>query len=237
MPRHRAQAEREVWHLRELADRDSVELLLICGNHDTEISALQSLNLLGGRVVVTHGHALHPGVAPWTQAGRPMAKMSNTLLADQPEHQASCMASRLEFARRVASDGFTLDPSTQREGGLRLRDMLTHPWHAAKVLQYWRSAPGLASAFAERYCPQAQALIVGHSHRQGIWRRKGRVVINTGCYSFPGRPRAVVVEGESLAVHDVLLTPRGFVLSHAARWQMSLAAEAATKTTPRERAA
>ncbi|MEM9415219.1 MAG: hypothetical protein AAGA29_07070 [Planctomycetota bacterium] len=235
MPKHREQAERELWHLRELADRDSVELVLVCGNHDAHISDIQSLGLLGGRVRVTHGHALHPGIAPWTPAGAPMAKMSNEQLAALPSEAAACLESRLSVAQRVAADGFHLDPSTQRDGGLRLRDMVSHPWYAAKVVQYWLGAPRMASAFAERYCPEARVLIVGHSHRHGVWRRKGRTIINTGCYGFPGRPRAVVVEGESLAVHDVLHTPRGYVLSHAARWGMSL--EASAKMRERGRAA
>ncbi|XAL98634.1 hypothetical protein OT109_13725 [Phycisphaeraceae bacterium D3-23] len=237
MPRHREQAERELWHLRELADRDSVELVLICGNHDAHVSELQSLALLNGRVRVTHGHALHPGIAPWTPAGAPMAKMSNEQLAALPSESAACLDSRLSVAQRVAAEGFALDPSTQRDGGLRLRDLATHPWYAAKVVQYWLNAPRMASDFAERYCPEARVLIVGHSHRHGIWRRKGRTIINTGCYGFPGRPRAVVVEGETLAVHDVLLTPRGYVLSHAARWGMSLGEARTSRERLRERAA
>ncbi|MFI4860829.1 MAG: hypothetical protein ACIAXF_09135 [Phycisphaerales bacterium JB063] len=237
MPRHCKQAERELWHLRELAGRDQVELVLICGNHDAHVSDTHALSMLDGRVLVTHGHALHPGIAPWTSAGKPMAKMTHDHLAALPAQSAACLDTRLQVAQRVASEGFTLDPSTQREGGLGLRDMITHPWYAAKVLQYWFDAPRLASTFAERYCPEARVLVVGHSHRQGIWHRKGRTIINTGCYTFPSKPRAVVVERDTLAVHDVLLTPRGYVLSHSARWTKAVGRQGQGHDRLRERAA
>lgn len=237
MPRHRALAEREVWRLRELADRDGIELVLVCGNHDASISETQSLTLMDGRVLVMHGHALHPGIAPWTPAGRPMAVMSRALAAGLEHDRLDCIETRLAHARQVAAEGFHLDPSTQRDGGLRVRDLLVHPWYALRVLHYWQAAPRLATAFMSRYAPQAQVLIVGHSHRQGVWRRGGRTVINTGCFGFPGRPRAVATHGETLSVYEIAMAGLGCALGDAPKFEMTLPSKRGAEGLPRERAA
>src|SRR5690606_41113795 len=44
---------------------------------------------------------------------------------------------------------------------------------------------------------------LGHAHRPGIWRRHGRVLINTGSFSLPGRPRGVLIDSEKLSVRTI----------------------------------
>jgi len=224
MPRLREVSERAVWRLREMADADGVELCLVCGNHDTDISETQHLTLMGGRVLVMHGHALHPGVAPWTRAGKAMSRLTQSAMAQTPEELARCIDERLRQAREVAAEGFALDPTTHRVRGMRLLDMCRRPQDAVRALHYWWSVPAMASAFAQRYCPKVEVFVLGHSHRQGVWCHGGRTVINTGCYAFPGRPRAVVVSGTTLEVHDVRRTPAGCELAAEARRSVTLPA-------------
>ena len=222
MPWLRAAAEREVWRLREWTAADGVEMTLLCGNHDAHISDRQHLTLMDGRVLVMHGHAIHPAVAPWTRVAKAMAQMTRAGFADMPAQRLGCIDHRLALAQSVACEGFGLDPLTRKPQGPRPMDILVKPCHVAKVLRFWWAAPRLAAEFAQQYCPQAQAVVVGHSHRQGIWRRGGRTVLNTGSFGFPGRPRAIVAEGTTLEVVDVLQKGVACVLSKRARFRLEL---------------
>ncbi|MHC4948927.1 MAG: hypothetical protein ACYTG1_11800, partial [Planctomycetota bacterium] len=49
----------------------------------------------------------------------------------------------------------------------------------------------------------ATFVLLGHTHHAGIWPLRGRVIINTGSFVFPGRPRAAVLEGNALSVHRI----------------------------------
>jgi predicted phosphodiesterase len=237
MPRVRAAAERAVDELRAMASADGVRLTLVCGNHDAHISDTQHLTLMDGRVLVMHGHALHPGIAPWTRAAGPMARMTRDGLVKTPAALADCLDHRLALARRVAFDGFGLDPTTHTERGIRPWDVISKPMDALRVLAFWRAVPGLAAGFLERYAPEARVIVMGHSHRQGLWRRGGRTVMNTGSFGFPGRPRAVVAEGQTLTMHDVRQAGGVCTLASRERCRVTLPARRTAPARPRERAA
>jgi hypothetical protein len=78
--------------------------------------------------------------------------------------------------------------------------MLRLPLAPAQLLNYWREAPGMTAAFVRQFAPQARFIILGHTHWSGLWTIDGRVVINTGAFRFPGRPRMVRIEQDTLSV-------------------------------------
>ena len=45
--------------------------------------------------------------------------------------------------------------------------------------------------------------MAGHTHRSGVWRTGGRVVINTGGFTPLAHPLAVELEGEVLTVRRI----------------------------------
>ena len=47
----------------------------------------------------------------------------------------------------------------------------------------------------------------GHSHRAGAWLVRGRLVLNTGSFTFPGQPHAVTIDRDEVAL--VPLARRG----------------------------
>jgi len=80
-------------------------------------------------------------------------------------------------------------------------DTIWPPQRAYLMFKAWREAPGRASALARRHRPRAQCVVIGHTHRPGVWRTAAGVsVINNGsfCRPFGGmvteiRPGAVRV--------------------------------------------
>ncbi len=227
-PRHRSTAARQMLRLLDLCEADGVAVTVLSGNHDPYLSDVRHLSLAGGSVFVTHGDALHPSIAPWCAgAGRIRRAHDRAWAALDPEARGD-LVHRLRVSQHAALAEWTERESTARTS---LRRILLQPWMVARVLWYWRVAPDLAARFAADHAPHARYFVFGHSHHPGIWKRGALTVINTGCFGFPGRPRAVVVENGRLLVFPVLRDKGRYVFADQpiARYDLP---DAATDETP-----
>ncbi len=210
--RSRADAAREVAELQRLCEEDGVELLPISGNHDAYLTDRRHLELCDGRVLVTHGDALHPAIAPWARGAAAMREavlkgigrvLRERGLPDDPARLS--LAERLDIVQHVAHSQFV---ACEAEGTHGLAEVLMRPDRVALMAWYWRNQPDLAAAFLEALAPQAEVLIFGHSHRPGVWQRSGRTIMNTGSFALPARPRAVLVIGDELRMHRIVRPTR-----------------------------
>jgi len=92
--------------------------------------------------------------------------------------------------------------------------LMRHPMAICQVLKYWYEYPRRAYEFVRQYNSLVRFVITGHTHRQGIWNIGDMTLINTGCYGFPGKPRAVLIENNSLSVVSLERTGEGWRLSN-----------------------
>lgn len=190
----RARAELE--HLRQMCLRAGTALRCLEGNHDLGVSQERHALLAEGRVLVTHGDAFDPCVAPWSPWAGDARAAVERVLATFPEAERA--SSRAIFAAaRAAAECEWSDPIRARKHagawGLLLR-----PHAILMILRYWQRYPRLAAAFAAGCAPASQVVVCGHSHRPGIWRIDGRTVLNTGHFEFPARPFAVRVVADQI---------------------------------------
>lgn len=206
IPWLRAAAVRELDRLEDLTRRDGVSLTLVSGNHDAYLTDRRCLELAGGRVLVMHGDALHPAVAPWTRSGKAMRKLTERALADADPAERESLHTRLSIAQHVGHSEFLEEYVLSSRGAGGIWHALRRPWEVPRVVAYWRREPEMAMRFIERYSPGTRVLIIGHSHRAGVWRRGDRTIINTGAFSFPGRPWCAVVSEGDLSVHRLVKT-------------------------------
>lgn len=222
VPDLRARAARRLDRLRDLVEARGAELVLLSGNHDAFLSERRQLTLLGGRVLVTHGDVLHPAVAPWASGAAAMARDTRRRLAEwEAEHgEPPDAETRLEVARHVSHSEFLRLGHGEVISPLRRLAWWTlRPGRFLAVLNYWRTAPALAAAFAREAEPRASVVVFGHSHRAGSWRERGCHVLNTGAFTWPGKPHAVVVEGAGLGFHRVVSSSAGFELDPRALYR------------------
>jgi len=219
--RYRENAAIELARLREVCLVRGTKLELLAGNHDPYIGP-RVLTLASNRILVTHGDALHPALAPWSRAAR---VMRNTFLETFErerltlgDHEARFAAARAAAVAEWKFEGAGASHSTAMR-------MLLRPIAAAKVLHYWWNYTTLVNEFARDYLPTAQTIVVGHSHRANMKQIDGRTIVNTGAYSFPGVPHALLLEGEQLSFHRLRMDRFRYRLSAApsARWQLSAA--------------
>ncbi|MFK7961277.1 MAG: metallophosphoesterase family protein [Phycisphaerales bacterium] len=229
-PHARARAARMVCRLQDLCDADGVELLVISGNHDPLLTDVRDMDLCDGSIYLTHGDVLHPAISPWTTHAaelehwnrRALAMLSKQAKAGAKSDAESRLAAAQHAAHAVAishADDADERARTRRadapdERSPSRRQRLTRQARTAAVAMWsWHTLPRRAAEFMIEFRPQARFFVFGHMHRQGIWRFGERVVINTGSYGLPGKPRAVVLKGDRLAVHAIQRTNDGHSLS------------------------
>lgn len=201
VPWLRGAAVRQLDRLEQLTRQDGVRLTLISGNHDAYLTDRRCMQLAHGRILIMHGDALHPAVAPWTRSAK--------LLAQRTEHEianamADDLATRLDITQHIGHSEFLKEYVLSSLGESTARRILARPIEVPQVLWYWRREPQLACAFMQRYAPKAKVLIVGHSHRRAHWQRDGRTIINTGAFMFPGKPQCVIHSGDTISVHRII---------------------------------
>ncbi|MEM1356252.1 MAG: metallophosphoesterase [Planctomycetota bacterium] len=211
MPSCRAAGARAVDTLQDAADRDGVALTLISGNHDAYLSDLRYLYLLEGRVLLTHGDVLHPTIVPWTSHATVLAEQHAEAMARATPTQRGCMDFRHDLSQRLSYRERMGIRADGKDPGLnKLHNALLHPIKVAQVLAYWRSIPALVHRLVEQCAPGVEMVVLGHTHRQGVWNKHGRSILNCGSFDRPGRPRAVVVEGRTVSMHRIKWSGQAF---------------------------
>ncbi|MDY7110622.1 MAG: metallophosphoesterase family protein [Planctomycetota bacterium] len=203
-PKHWTVAARQTLRLFDLCESDGVDLTLLSGNHDPFITDLRHLHLAGGAVFVTHGDVLHPAVSPWSPAaGRMRAANEAALAALEPEQRGDLEA-RLSATQHAAyAEWHDIQRLAEEARHSTITGMLIRPWALLKVIAYWNAFPPLAAEFAAEHAPAARFVVLGHTHRAGVWEFDDRIIINTGSFGFPGTPRAVLVEDGTLSVWGI----------------------------------
>jgi predicted phosphodiesterase len=201
-PKWRARAARQVLLIEEFCQRDGVQLEVLSGNHDPQLSDRRHLSLFGGALFVTHGDALHPAISPWNSYAGQLRQMHDRALASLVPTERAELQSELAAAQHASHLKWEDLAAHEQPLGMA-RKLLKLPPTASRVLWYWLTMPERAAAFADRHAPAARFFVFGHYHRSGVWRRRGRTIINTGAFGGFLPPCAVVVEAGRLQVYRI----------------------------------
>ncbi len=193
-PTHWSIAARQVLQLHDLCEADGVELTMLSGNHDPYLTDQRHLELAGGSVFITHGDVLHPAIAPWSPRAGIMRDAHQRAIAAIPEHERDRLDTRLkvsQFASHIEWSDMAHEAAKSS-----IPQMLMRPWSIPQVLIYWWQFPRLAANFLRQHAPLAKVGVFGHTHRAGLWTIDDRLIINTGAFGFPGKPRAVTIDNQ-----------------------------------------
>ena len=185
-PAHTARGRADV---ADFVAQAGVPVTFLTGNHDPDFSEEHSLELAGGEVFAIHGDVLFDCIVPWGRDAEPIRRLVQAGLAELPPGADRELEARLGVFRRVAA---SLQQRHQAERNpvkytyRLLTDTIWPPLSALNMVRAWRDLPGLAAGLARTHRPRARYILVGHTHRPGVWEtRSGVVVINTGSFSPP----------------------------------------------------
>jgi UDP-2,3-diacylglucosamine pyrophosphatase LpxH len=204
---NRENAQEQLDGLANACLRAGARPVFLNGNHDPVISSASHLDLCDGAVLVTHGDILFHEIAPWSREAKLVGPEHSRTLRKLSAEAHSDFEERLVACKRAS---LALELHEPRSSGRRLaRTALVvreawPPWRVLQILRYWMQVPGQAARLAEEFRPQAQFVILGHSHRAGMWKRGPRVIINTGSFMPLAAIRAVRLESDHLEFQRVL---------------------------------
>lgn len=188
---------------------------VVTGNHDADLSTLHHLELLGGLVLITHGEVLFDELVPWSRELPKIREFYRMELAALPAAAREAPAERLAAGKRACVRlELSEDPHPCHPWGRsqRTRRIFWPPRRTLAMFKAWRELPGRAAAFASQFRPGARFIIVGHTHRPGVWIRPDIVVINTGSFTPPFGCYAVDVAVAQIVVRKVRRSGGHFVL-------------------------
>lgn len=195
----RERSREKLDELRDLCARLGVEAHFLSGNHDPGWPGPGWLELAGGRIVVTHGDAVFWQGSPWSRERYAREDQLEELWREHLIRKDDA-GERLRLAREVARTLRADSIPCGRSLPCRIHDALDPPRRGLEILRVWLTQADAIAGFAERYFPSAEVMVVGHFHRAGVWRRGGRLVVNSGAFLRPHAARWVEWSGDYLRV-------------------------------------
>jgi len=188
----------------------------INGNHDPAVSKVDHLDLMDGRILVTHGDILFLGVAPWSRQALAYRRIHLRALANLGPDALMNFEKRLLAAKRTSIKLQLIErPVTEHAKAAKLRVLIQQFWPPHRpfmILGAWLQTPTLAARLCDLFRPNARYVIVGHTHYPGFWKRGPVTVINTGSYVLHFGALAVLLDGESIEIRKVIKQKDGFAL-------------------------
>jgi predicted phosphodiesterase len=188
----------------------------INGNHDPAVSKVDHLDLMDGRILVTHGDILFLGVAPWSRQALAYRRIHLRALANLGPDALMNFEKRLLAAKRTSIKLQLIErPVTEHAKAAKLRVLIQQFWPPHRpfmILGAWLQTPTLAARLCDLFRPNARYVIVGHTHYPGFWKRGPVTVINTGSYVLHFGALAVLLDGESIEIRKVIKQKEGFAL-------------------------
>jgi hypothetical protein len=145
-------------------------------------------------------------LVPWSRELPQISRLFREQLAAMAPAQREDPGERLAACKRACAKlRLHHDPHPR---SLLQRVLLTTrifwpPQCTLAMIRAWHELPDRAAAFAREFRPGSRFVVVGHTHRPGVWKRSGSVVINTGSFRPPFGCYAVDVSPEWVVVRQV----------------------------------
>ena len=210
-----ARRQEVLGRLRKSCDRHQARAVFLAGNSDSALTHRKHLAMMGQRVLVTHGDAVFPDLSPWRRIAGMIGKQRQYMLQDMDPSQRDSLEGQLISAHAVMRK---LQLSAKANTGGRLSTPpRERPWWRENpaglkaILRAWRQGPKLAARFCRRFAPKAQVIVMGHTHRSGVWRIEGKTVVNTGSFGRFGRPAVVSLDRGWVVVRRISREAGGYV--------------------------
>ncbi len=186
--------------LTELCGRSGARPVFLPGNHDPEVAERGWCELAGGNVLVTHGHAVYPSVAPWSHEYLRKKKAIWDIVRER-ESGGEDLAYRWETTRIITH---ALKPNRTRALGEKgINYLLSAVWPPGRcfnILRVWLTMVGAADRFVTRFRPETGVFLFGHFHRPGVWQRRGRLICNTGAFMRGSRPLVAELQDGTMRI-------------------------------------
>ncbi len=203
--------------LRRLAEDMRHELEALCaeagartcyltGNHDPEITDLHHLDLVGGKVFLTHGDLLYDDVSPWSKFIDSIHEQREIVRGSYPAGYLDDLDLRLAAAKQIAANIKVRQVKGPPGAAGKLKSVLAETWpptRPLKILRVWARSHHDAHRVRDQFRPEAEMIVLGHTHRAKVHARDGKHVINTGAFLPLSKSYLVDIDGRDVRVREV----------------------------------
>ncbi len=188
---------------------DGVKPIFVAGNTDGRISTCRHLLLSEGRVMVSHGDVIFPEVSPWRIRAARFRRARIAALEGMAPDRRGTLEGQLAAAMEA---NMSVRVGKEVGFGARIIEQVRFLGTPLRTLGAWRRAPSLAVEFLGKYVRQARCMVIGHTHRPGIWQQDDRIVVNTGSFRCPHCPWVVCLDNGTLTVRKIVRERGNYIL-------------------------
>ncbi len=192
-----------VAELKQMCAGIGADTVFLTGNHDPSITGNHYLDLLDGRVFVTHGHCLFPMISPWSKKIHLSRAAIESIRAEYTPADLRDLDKRMELTERSCWKMSVFESELKRSFWARMWTLMAEMWPPHRpwaILTSWTTAHLRAFEILDQYRPDARLMLFGHTHFPGRWRRGDRMLLNTGGYLATLNARVIEID-ENQIVH------------------------------------
>jgi len=178
---------------REACCPNDSDVEILTGNHDPVISDRHWVYLAESQTLVFHGDCVADCTHPYKSEDQALAAAMSTAWAKvggRPERFLDLVGVyRQVQAEHLKHHITACEPRTLFDY-IRLATLPPHK--PLYILHYWYRAPRLAARLGKNFDHPVRHVVVGHSHRAGVWKFDGITVHNTGAFMPLASPYAAI---------------------------------------------
>lgn len=187
-------------------ERWNCKVSVITGNHDPEISDTHFLNILDGQVFITHGDGLFRDIAPWSSNIDNLQRFSERIDPTATGNTEEELHNYLQLHKDASIQAHLTDKKYNPTAWGKLKILMHQGWPPStpfRILKSWREVPDRAVSLAQRFGLDPKVIVVGHTHKPGIWHRGDTTIVNLGSFfPWPGA-QCIDIEANRLSVRKI----------------------------------
>jgi len=202
-------AEEILTYISKLCAKDGTEAVFLAGNSDYFLDVTKHLLLAEGRILIMHGDVIFPEMSPWWDESHLYRAARDSALRKMPERMRSTLEGQLSSTRKAMSELANDDSCENNNGSFsnriqQLQRWLAKPRRGWAIIRAWKNMPSMAAKFTAQYADEAKFIIIGHTHRAGVWRVADKIVVNTGSFVGFGQPFIAHFTDDKLLVQKLV---------------------------------
>ena len=203
-------------YISKLCAKDGTEAVFLAGNSDYFLDVAKHLLLVEGRILITHGDVIFPEMSPWYDNANLYKAARDSALQQMPQKLRSTLEGQLASTREAVVKLANSNSCEKNNGSFsscikkKLESYLAKPCRGWAIIQAWQKMPSMAAKFTTQYADEAKFIIIGHTHRAGVWQIADKIVVNTGSFAGFSWPFIVHVTDDKLFVQKLVRKQKKF---------------------------
>jgi predicted phosphodiesterase len=191
------------------------------GNHDPYTPEHHAIDLYDGKIFITHGDVIFPSVSPWSKFHDAALEAMHRIHAEHTPEQLQDLETLLHINKRISAEMKVRQPKARPGLWGKARTLLNEVWPPTRpltILNVWATAHRTAHDFFQHHRPQAEVIIIGHTHRPYQSQKNDRTILNTGAFLAFSKSTLIEIQNGQVTIHQIIKVGETFKKGKAQRF-------------------